>query len=58
MEWQVETSGPHTTLVVRRRRGIFQELARNEDGRIIWFESREEAQAHADRLNQLPEPPK
>lgn len=49
--WQVESSGPHTILVVRRKRGIQQDLARDANGRIIWFESREEAQAHADRLN-------
>lgn len=50
-QWQVETSGPHTTLVVRRHRGIQQDLARDGNGRIIWFTSKEEAQAWADKLN-------
>ena len=52
-DWNVEASGPNTILVVRRHkgRGPQQDLARNDAGRIIWFTSREEAQAHADRLN-------
>ena len=51
MDWQVESSGPHTTLVVRRHRGIQQDLHRNERGRIVWFESKEAAQKVADELN-------
>lgn len=50
--WQVETSGP-LILVVRRKRGIQQDLARDASERIIWFESREAAQAHADGLNAM-----
>ena len=51
MMWQVESSGPHTTLVVRRQRGIQQDLARDPNGRIIWFKSPADAQIHADKLN-------
>jgi hypothetical protein len=51
MDWQVESSGPHTTLVVRRHRGIQQDLYRNGAGRIVWFDSRESAQKVADELN-------
>lgn len=51
-DWQVETSGS-LTLVVRRNRkhGPQQDLARDEAGRIIWFEDRDVAQRHADKLN-------
>lgn len=51
--WQVESSGPYTTLVVKRRSRIAtqQDLHRNEAGRIVWFESREAAQKVADELN-------
>lgn len=53
-DWQVEQSGDVLILVVLRHRkhGPQQDLARDERGRIIWFENREEAQAHADRLNE------
>ncbi len=47
--WQVETSGS-TMLVVRRHRGVQQDLARHE-GRIRWFESKDDAQKVADELN-------
>lgn len=53
-DWQVEVTGVRETfLVVRRHRGRWpqQDLARNDADRIIWFEDREAAQAHADRLN-------
>lgn len=51
--WRVESSGPYTTLVVKRRSPIAsgQYLHRNEAGRIVWFESREAAQKVADELN-------
>jgi len=49
--WHVEASGTYMILVVRRRHGIQQDLARDERGRIIWFESRDDAQRHADALN-------
>ena len=49
-DWQVETSG-NTTLVVRRHRGIQQDLHRGANGRIVWFESKEAAQKVADELN-------
>jgi hypothetical protein len=49
--WQVESSGPHTTLVVRRHRGIQQDLHRGANGRIVWFESKDAAQKVADELN-------
>jgi hypothetical protein len=52
--WQVESSGPYTTLVVKRRSRIAtqQDLHRNEAGRIVWFESRDDAQKVADKLNE------
>jgi hypothetical protein len=42
---------------VRRRSRIAQgqDLARDDKGRIIWFTSRDEAQAHADKLNKQDE---
>jgi hypothetical protein len=42
---------------VRRRSRIAQgqDLARDDKGRIIWFTSRDEAQAHADELNKQDE---
>lgn len=53
MSWQVETSGS-LILVVRRHRphGPQQDLARDEKGKIIWFEDAARAQAHANRLNE------
>ncbi len=48
--WQVETSGS-TMLVVRRHPSKAQDIARKENGRIWWFESKEEAQKVADALN-------
>jgi hypothetical protein len=49
--WKVESSGPYTTLVVRRKRGIQQDIVRDSNGRIIWFVDRHEAQRKADELN-------
>ena len=48
--WQVETSGS-TMLVVRRHLRKAQDIARKENGRIWWFESKNEAQKVADTLN-------
>ena len=58
MNWQVETSG-NTMLVVRRHRGIQQDLHRGVNGRIVWFESKGAAQKVADELNdrRTPEQP-
>ena len=49
--WQVESSGAYTTLVVRRKRGIQQDIARDANGRIIWFDSKHDALRKADELN-------
>ena len=49
--WKVESSGPYTTLVVRRMRGIQQDIARDTNGRIMLFESWHEARRKADELN-------
>lgn len=48
--WQVETSG-NTMLVVRRHLRKSQDIARKPNGRIWWFESKDEAKKVADRLN-------
>lgn len=48
--WQVETSGS-TMLVVRRHLRKAQDIVRKENGRIWWFESKNEAQKAADTLN-------
>jgi hypothetical protein len=50
--WQPEVCGASLT-VIRRRLPIAQpqDIARDENGRIIWFTSRDEAQTHADELN-------
>src|SRR3546814_18971883 len=52
-DWNVEAIGENTILVVRRHRGRGPQrnLARHDKGRIIWFGSLEEAQAHAERWN-------
>lgn len=56
--WQVETSGS-TMLVVRRHLRKAQDIARKENGRIWWFESKDAAQKVADELNnqRTPEQP-
>ncbi len=51
LPWQVESSGDHIILVVRRLRRMQQDIARDGKGRIIWFKSKSEAQLVADRLN-------
>ena len=50
--WRVESSGPYTTLVVKRRSPIAsgQYLHRNEAGRIVWFGSKEAAEEDADEV--------
>jgi hypothetical protein len=49
--WKVESSGPYTILVVRRKCGIQQDIARDSNGRIIWFADIHEAWRKADELN-------
>ena len=49
--WQVEKSGSCILVVKRKRRGIAQDLARDDRGHIIWFTDEDEAQRKADELN-------